>query len=305
MTDLRLLITPEPGIYRDVPMEVYHRWNAASNSRLTKLDRSPAHLKAYLDQPSEDSKALRVGRAIHTTVLEPDTFDRTFVVTTKCLGTTQSGARCDKNGRDYFGAMYGWRCGIHQKGLGTPDETQLPLSEDEYQMAMAVRRAVQRHRSASGLLSGAGDTELSLVWRHSVTGVLCKARPDRFSPWLPDGAIVDLKSTRDASYLAFAKAIFSYGYHRQASLYLDGARVLGLEAAHFVFAALEKEAPYAVATYRLLESAIEAGAEQLVRRLNVYDECMQSNVWPAYPDEVQDIALPDYAWKMIEEEVGQ
>src|SRR5262245_8459627 len=68
------VVAPDPGVYPNVPMEAYHRWNAVSNSRLTKLDRSPAHLLAYLTEPPEDTKATAEGRAIHCAVLEPDDF---------------------------------------------------------------------------------------------------------------------------------------------------------------------------------------------------------------------------------------
>ena len=42
-------VAPEPGIYPGVPMDEYLGWDCASNSRLRRLRRSPAHLKAYLD----------------------------------------------------------------------------------------------------------------------------------------------------------------------------------------------------------------------------------------------------------------
>src|SRR3954471_23326231 len=56
---------PAPGVYPGTPMLDYHRWSAASNSRLTTLLRSPARLKAYLDEPDDDTNALIMGRPAH------------------------------------------------------------------------------------------------------------------------------------------------------------------------------------------------------------------------------------------------
>lgn len=53
-----------------------------SNSMLKKLDRSPAHLRSYLDDDEErkPSDALITGRAAHAMVLETDSFNRQYFV---------------------------------------------------------------------------------------------------------------------------------------------------------------------------------------------------------------------------------
>ena len=56
--------------------------------------------------------------------------------------------------------------------------------------------------------------------------------------------------------------------------------------------------------YRLTEDAIEGGRDQLRPLLARYAECVARNEWPAYSDEVQNIALPTWAWQQIAEEVA-
>jgi hypothetical protein len=192
---------------------------------------------------------------------------------------------------------------VHQRGVPNNwSTTTFVLPEEDYTSCLRMRDAVNRHASASRLLSGAGDVELSLVWEQDGLDVLCKGRLDRLSPGIAGGAIVDIKTTRDASPREFERAIFTHGYHRQAAFYLDGARAHGIPAKHFVIIAVEKEPPYAVAVYRVSEGAIDAGQEQLRVLLAKYAECEQKDEWPAYPDVVRDIALPDWAWKQIDEE---
>lgn len=64
----------EPGIYPDMPAAEYHAAPAASKSDLDKIARSPAHYRAYKENPPEQTKAMALGTAFHTLVLEPEKF---------------------------------------------------------------------------------------------------------------------------------------------------------------------------------------------------------------------------------------
>jgi hypothetical protein len=293
--------TPEPGVYPDTPMATYHAWRAASNSRLSRLHRSPAHLKAYLEQPPADTAALAAGRAIHCAVLEPDEFPQRFVVAQKCTATKKDKERCRNNGTQFW-AQEGWRCGVHP-GTGPADDSQQVITEGDHAMCLRIRDNVHAHASAGGLVTGEGRNELTLLWRDAETEQLCKARHDRHSPVIAGGAIVDVKSTIDARLNPFERSIFAHGYHRQGAFYLEGAEALELPAQHFVIIAVEKDPPYAVAVYRLTEGALEAGAQQIRQLLRRYAACMATDTWPAYSDDVTDIALPPWAWDVIDTEL--
>jgi hypothetical protein len=83
---------------------------------------------------------------------------------------------------------------------------------------------------------------------------------------------------------------------------LDGARAVGIPAEHFVIVAVEKEPPYAVAVYRVLDAAIDAGREQIAGLLKTYATCVALDEWPGYAEQVVDVALPAWAWNQIDEE---
>src|SRR5690606_26886762 len=71
---------PEPGLYPDVPADVYHRWPAASQTVLKIMrDRSPAHARQYMLTPPEPTPAMVLGAAIHAAILQPDVFARQYV----------------------------------------------------------------------------------------------------------------------------------------------------------------------------------------------------------------------------------
>lgn len=271
----RILNAPPVGVYENIPFEDYLAWDAASSSQLKALVRSPAHLKAYRAKPDEDTTALRIGRAAHCATLEPDRFPEQYARLPEGDGRT----KVVKDAKEAIEAL--GRTG---------------LSGKEFECALSIAATLHAHPSAGPLLSGNGRSELSLVWRDEETGVLCKARHDRHSAVFAGGTIVDLKTTVDASLRSFERAIFLFGYHRQGAFYLRGSRALCLPVEHYVLVAVEKEEPFACAVYRLSEAALDAGEQEVVALLKQYRRCTESHVWPGYPTEVRDIALPDWAW---------
>jgi exodeoxyribonuclease VIII len=64
----------------DMPAEKYHAVDALSKSMMTKILKSPAHYKAALDEHQEPSKAMQLGTAIHTAVLEPHLYSQVVAV---------------------------------------------------------------------------------------------------------------------------------------------------------------------------------------------------------------------------------
>lgn len=293
MNDLSQIQPPPLGIFEGVPMAEYHGWKAASNSRLQRIRKSPAHLRAYLEGGDHDTEAKVVGRAIHSAILEPDDFTKRYVMKPEGLD------RRTKEGKAKWA------------DLVLAHGPEAILEAEQYATCVGIRDSVHRHEKARGLLySPERRVELSLVWDHEteIGPVRCKARPDLFSPALAGGAIPDVKSCLDASPDAFMRAVYKYGYHMQAAHYTAGAEANDLPHAHWVFIAVEKVKPYAVAVYRLTEGAIDAGIQQLAPLLRLYKMCVDSGRWPAYQDDgrddIQDLALPDWAWGQIDEEIA-
>jgi PDDEXK-like uncharacterized protein DUF3799 len=300
-----LIPAPKPGVYQNIPAAVYHSWDGASNSRLKMLrdGSTPAHLKASMEEEREDTTALKVGRASHTAILEPEEFDFSFAVADRCAAIVKSGDRkgeqCVNSGILFSATAGGWLCGTHGKGL-TSDEDRIVLSSDQYDTCMRVRASVLAHESARGImLITPRVTELSLVWIDDETGVTCKARPDCYTPSLAGGTIWDPKTTEDASEGAFERTIFDRCYHGQAAFYTDGARTLGLPVAEFVFIAVEKKRGF-VATYALKEDAMNAGRTEIRSSLAVYAECVKRNVWPGYSPQIRRIGLPEWAHRKLD-----
>lgn len=271
---------PAPGVYENVPFHIYLKWDAISNSGLKELRRSPAHLLEYINGPFKDTDAMRMGRATHCAMLEPNDFEKRWAI-----GPQELRSNADKGKRAELELQYG------------PGHVLRP---SEFEQCLRIRDGVLRYESARELLhSGKGANELSIIWVDPDTGVTCKARLDRIDYDMPGGAIVDLKSTEDASDEAFAATIWNYSYHSQGALYLGGAFENQIAAGHYVILAYEKEPPFGVGVFRLDEGTLSAGETQVRPLLALYRQCKDRNEWPCYPDKVRDISLPPWAWSRI------
>jgi exodeoxyribonuclease VIII len=304
----------ECGVYPDVAESEYFNWKAVSNSRLHPFLKSAFHGKYAMDHPSEPTAAMMLGSAVDCLVFTPALFNERFAVAEQCCALTQKKEQCSKMGlmhwQDSQGKLW-WRCKTH--GIGDirwgPPLARSILSEDQSSTAYAMAKSVLNHDGAKVLLDTCEETQLSIVWREN--NLICKGRLDGLSSELK--TVIDLKKTFDASPEAFSRSIATYGYHRQAAMYLRGCSYHGIEAQNYVIIAVENEAPFAVALYTLTErgpsalggigdslSPVEYGNHELLRLFDIYERCESTNQWPSYPDRPIPISLPTWAERRIE-----
>lgn len=269
----------KPGLYPDVPADEYHRWPYASQSLLKVMrNRSPLHAYLYMHEPPEPTPALKLGDAVHVAVLQPELFGERFAVAPEVDRRT-------KKGREAWEAFL------------AENEGKTILSQSEWETCIAIRDSVLSHPTASKLIDG--PVEQSALWKDKASGVMCKGRFDVINRRI--GAIVDLKTCLDASPKRFTRDVYNYGYWLQGAMYINGAHALDIPVEFFVIVAVEKEPPYAVAIYNIMDEAIIAGESELGRLLQIYAECERTGVWPAYPVDPVDITLPPWGFNEIEE----
>jgi exodeoxyribonuclease VIII len=257
----------------------YHEGPGVSKSDLDQIARSPAHYMAYKAAPHEPNPAMLLGSAFHTAVLEPGEFEARYCVAPEGID------RRTKAGKE---AWAEFEYEANGKEI---------LKPDVMETVRGMAEAVAAHPLARSLVTR-GKAEQSIYWESSVVdGVLSKCRPD-FVKDLTDGryVVVDLKSTEDARPAAFERSAWNFRYYVQSAYYWDGCTSAFGHAPHaFLFIAVEKEAPYAVAVYEASIEMLNAGREEYFRNLCVYKECMDSGVWPAYPVEIQKLMPPRWA----------
>jgi exodeoxyribonuclease VIII len=168
------------------------------------------------------------------------------------------------------------------------------LKTDEWDAIHAVRDAIRAHPFASILLAPEdGEAEVSIAWVDGETGVYCRARPDFLNH--AHNVVVDLKTATDASYGVFARACANYTYHLQAAFYLDGMAAVKKPHDKFIFVGAEPEPPFAVACYELDAEDLRVARVRYRQALRTYQQCLASNTWPSYPEQVRTLELPAWA----------
>lgn len=254
----------------DLTNEQYHSHPYLGSTRLARARRSWAHAMA----PFESTKAMNLGRAFHALVGEPRLFPSLFAMAPKCDRRTKEGK-----------ALY--------EAFTQENQGKTVLSEDEYAAMDGMLQSVLNNKIALGCLSG-GVSEVSAFVDDPDTGVGVKCRPDYFRK---TGVIVDIKTAADASAGAFQKSMATYGRHIQTALYLDVmSAVTGEKLTNFVHIVVEKTEPFAIGIYALDDVSIEQGRREYKALLKSYSVCQKQGKFPAYPEAVQTVSLPQWAY---------
>ena len=302
----------KPGLY-DISIDTYHESEGLSASGITKvLDCPYKYWYEYLnkDKPKDEkeSRALVIGQAVHTLALEPEKFESKFAVNNLELPEIPKApllkdlvAEFGKDkGRELFegGKVEFETLKAEQDKLkaewAAQCEGKTMLSRDENEKVTAMAASIRSNKAFMKLIDDKNKyVEHSIYFNDPETGVLLKSRPDFFNHFL----VLDLKTTVSAKPSEFEKSIFNYGYHRQAALALDALHSLtGCQYDSFVILAVEKEAPYLTATYVLEKAALDLGRKQNREAIRLYKQCVDENKWMGYPEEVQQITLPNWAF---------
>ena len=264
------------GIIKGISNEAYHKAAGVSKSQLDQFAKSPAHYLASLTTPRKETPAMRIGSIFHGMVLEPE---RVKIAVAPA---------CDKRTKDGKATWEAF-C-IENAGAEI-------VTAEEGEMLNGMVASVMAHPAARALLSGPGIAEGSCWWHDEQSGELCRCRPDFYRADL--GIVVDLKSTEDASPKEFARSIANYRYHMQSAFYQDGVEAAtGDFIKGFVFVAVEKKPPYAVAVYQLDMQGVEAGRVEYKRLLLDLADCKAAKKFPGYSDRIETISMP--AWSIKE-----
>ena len=292
----------------------YHNHEAIGSSLIKSI-----HSKSVFHAVSEEfknSEALTLGRAVHTLCLEPENFEKEYacnflskedMISTsddvkaelKKHGLKTTGKKCDlierliEHDSDYRFQIYDLALEEFNKVSAEKELITSEVSDKAHEMA----KAVLSHPIAQKVLSG-GEAEYSYFSIDKDTKLEKKCRPD----YKNGGALIDLKTTRDASFEGFSKQMGQLGYLLQAAYYLDvHNEATGEDLKDFFIVAVENKFPYAVAVYKLDHLQIEAGREQYKRAFSQYADYLtdvnlhgieKAGVLHSYPAEITTIQIP-------------
>jgi exodeoxyribonuclease VIII len=249
--------------FPDVDDEVYHHPECPgiSKSGLDIVHRSVSHWEYSLTVKKEPTPAMLIGSAFHDSVLKPDLFKSRYIIMPEFRTTN-----ADKAAKAEFVSK---------------NNGKRFLDQEDYDRVLKMRDAILSHPKAKLILKDAVFEE-AFWWTDPFTNILCKCKTDIRRK---DGIIADLKSSSDASFLAFTDSIWRYNYDKQGGMYLSGVEtVTGIPYSSFIFIVVEKEAPFCVQIFDLGDETIKFGKEMYLRDLRKLCEDTHQNKKGYSPD---------------------
>lgn len=256
----------------------YRSHPAISRSQLFKLKESPEKFKWAEEHPEPPAPALIFGRLLHAMVLQPDTIDRDFAVTT-----------------------FGRRTKTFDKQQAKLPETVTLVTESEFEQAVAMKKKLESIDYVRQLLSG--EREKPFFWTDDLTGEECKCRVDCIGNVNGLDIITDLKTANNAETNYFMRQAPNYGYHLQAAMYREGVKKCTGKDYIFVFVVIEKDPPYAVNIFQADKTLLLGGFDLFRELLGKYHECKTTGNWYGYLGKhniINNLPLPAYLAKEIE-----
>lgn len=278
---------------------------AANWSTIQHFRRSPAHVKWHMENDSISTESLSLGSLQHAVLLEPDAVEGRFAVLPEITWNSKA-SKAETVKRLVEREMLppdavDLAVGFKRQELLDYVAYRFPkqlVSQEIFERCRDISRAVWGNPIAAKLLMEATHKEKVASWKCRETGAPCKGRVDAYIQ--PRGFLIDIKTTRDASFYAFRSAIERYGYVCQVAHYRAGLIAAGHDVNACIIIAVENEPPYGVAIYNLINTAISA-AEVLVKDyLAKWVACTQTDYWPSYNDEPQDIDLSESGYRRLE-----
>jgi hypothetical protein len=293
----------EPGLY-DLPEAEYHALPHLSSTGIRRLlpPSCPAKFKHWRDNGDPPKREWEEGSAAHKMV----------------LGAGPDLVRIEGDGK---GGPDAWTTNaVKAKVEAARDAGAIPLRPSAFDAVHAMADALERDPVGGPFFrSGCGRPEQTLIWSERaewfdadgnghVTEVPCRALVD----WLPDAVttrgrmvLPDYKSCDAASLDATEKSMARFGYYIQLRWYLRGLKALALadDRAEGVLVFQEKTEPYLVTVRQPDAEACRLADIRIREALDTYAECVATDRWPGYADDVVIASLPPWETRELKGDI--
>lgn len=321
------------GIFQ-MTNEEYHALPAISSSHLV-LAREALRKFWFKSQfnpqraAQKETVALRVGRAMHTSLLEPELFNQKYKAIPELKDYPKAlyyfddlKARCaalgvnTRNMRkadlednlvacDPESMVWSWFMQEFNEGLKLGKYVAIPKQEHELIKAMAEALADEvielEDTDTTFTMRDVfthGQAEETFVWQEPTTGLWLKVRSD----WrLGKNLIFEYRTARDASPQGFSREVVKRNYHLRGAMYWQVIQQVTGDPQRFVYIAQEKEEPFLCGGYEQRQTDLEAGWVLVLHLLTLIKKCIDKGAedkrnWPSYNGgKISPLELSDYS----------
>lgn len=261
------------------------RQDRVNFSTLKHMLKSPKHYLWALTHPREDSEAMLLGRLTHALVYEADQVASRYV----------REPRFNRAMLDATAISRGYEGGKETAAAWTLTNAGRDIVPvDLWDRAVAMGAALQSDPISGPMIRG-GFAEQMIEWTDKRTGIECRGRVDHIN-----GALSDLKSTRDIQ--RFAAQATSMAYGMQIAYYADGLAANGIALVESpAFVVVENVPPFDVVVLEIDDAALSAGRRLYRSCLDRLAECRATDSWPGVSGGARALFVPP-AWAVEADE---
>lgn len=248
-------------------------YNALPGLRISTVRavmKNPARYKHERDNPSTE-KHFTIGSAVHDMVLG----DGSLVVHVPVKDWKTADARAKRD--------------------AALAEGKYPLNNAEHEQALAMAQSLRTHPTVAKHLA-AGKTEVAIEGVDPSTWTPMKARLDVLD--IEARVILDPKTSATTEPDDFGTHAWRHGYHMAAAHYIEmAAQATDTHPSEwtFLFAVVEKTAPYLTYVTELDAESLDLGRRDRARGIDLYNDCERTNKWPGYTTDTIVTRLPKWA----------
>ncbi len=246
-----------------------------SASRLKEMRESPKHFewKYIKGNRSPETPGKKFGKLLHWSLLQPRLFLSRYVIKPKFEGT---GSRA------------------LAKEWDEKHQNNIVVKEDEAEEIDLMIRELTSNPRASKLLSN-GTPEVATFYRdHELKDE--KGLPINWFGiidfYRSGNWIVEVKTTKKATWKSFKKDAYDYGYHLQSWKYRRMVEGITGKKPDYAIIAIESGPPYCVQIFEPDQGWWDHANYEAILALNDYRQCKNENYWPAYSRESVRIGGP-------------
>lgn len=275
--------------------EEYHADEAVGSSGIKTIKEScPAiYYDKYLAEnrePSDESKAMRIGSFAHIRLLEPERFKKEYAISPE-FSVVNKGKKNE--------ALKPMNCAHSDYTIFEQEciaAKKKPILYSEFEQTNAMAEVIRKHPLASKMLMN-GQEEMSFFAKDPESGLMVKARPDYLVKLSDYGVcLIDYKTT--AISMTTSKQsnhAFGLGRHIQAAHHKTVAELAtGGQIDNVVYITQMVKRPYLIRFFRMPMHSLQRGMDERRLYLNTIAECHTNNQWPEYSSEIEDYVEPGY-----------
>lgn len=254
----------------------YHKDTSRISASMIKLAESSSlahvHHRYFSGEEVEETEALSFGRMFHASILEQEVFDDQFVVIPAGID------RRTKAGKELW-------ADIQASG-------KTAIREKDFEVAQAMSSKLLKELEKNGIDIRKGEFEKPFL----IDGARCKTDIIIVDDDAKKIQIVDPKTCADASPFKFERDAYWLGYHIQAAWYISIIKTFYPDyEIEFIFACVEKKAPFVAQVYKASKQFIKAGESVCYEQSINIRQAMTEDIWPGYFDGMGVLELPEWA----------